>query len=139
MRKILDTGLICISYAPNQETLVLRPRGRADTDYIVSLSTNENIACGYNPCYLSEGACLLPVEYRPSEGLLYYPCDHKKQGHKIMYNSNDIEKEYEKYEFTMWSLYQYYSNKKVPLGYAYEKSREDRVKQFTKALVGHHE
>jgi len=93
MKRILATGLLCISRLPeNEEILVLRPRGRDDGKFIVSMTYN------WNHCILENGeGCMLDAKYRPLQGLLYVP-EEDGFSHSIIYPYYIIEEQYREFQ-----------------------------------------
>lgn len=79
MRRILDTGVICIVPYDNYEywPFIIRNHGIYDSEFVACRDINM-----YNPCILhTEIGCKLPDIYCASGGLLYI----KKDGyHKII-------------------------------------------------------
>lgn len=130
MRNILNTGIICISKNKKWDTLILRPRGIADLEYITSFSINWDIADGTNPCILnSNEGCLLSTAWRPSEGLAYYAKKGKR--HKIMYNEEDYVKDYKQFQDVLQILVQEYRDKEIPLDKC---CTQENVKIFMKRM-----
>lgn len=136
MESIFHTGLVAISQTDNG-VLVVRPRGAADEKTVVSLQTS------HNPCLmLGENGCLLPPEYRPSNGLLLYPIDNLLH-HRIMYSYDIIEDEYEKFQSLMWAYFTQYEKQVIPVETIQNKETylphftEEAAMSLTKKLIGH--
>lgn len=125
---ILDTGLLCISESINTKELIIRPRGINDSDSIVSLTASFPFWISRNPCLLlSSTGCMLPPEFRPSEGLLYIP--KSTRDHISLYSEKDLEKDYEQYQDALKALYDKYSGKYMP-----KVSSPSRVRKLTKHI-----
>lgn len=133
MRKILDSGVICITKSHYKKVIILRPRGEGDLGIVSLESDIEYNYHGYNRCLLkSDTGCLLSAEYRPSEGLLYLPL--RGLMHQIMYSETDIENDYEAYQESLEILFNEYLSKNISVPNFITK--ED-VDGFTKSLVGY--
>lgn len=129
MRNILNTGLVCISRSSlDYETLVLRPRGKKDTESIVSTIYD------YNHCILENGkGCMLPVQYRPCQGLLYIPrCDNGFVLHTILYSDYLFTYDYKQFQNILKDLAHEYYNKPVP---SYKEITEEDVNGLVKSLI----
>lgn len=129
MRSILDTGLVCISRSPDDDkTLVLRPRGRQDIRFLYSMTYIRN------HCILENGkGCMLPVQYRPLQGLLQIPYDNKGfTSHLVLYPGYQSEQDYKPYQDILKSLIYEYQNRFIP---DYEDRLEESVKKLIKSLV----
>lgn len=129
MSNILNTGLICISKSPNDnETLILRPRGRQDGKSIYSWTYNRN------HCVLENGkGCMLPAQYRPSQGLLQVPRDDNGITlHSILYPDYIVEYDYIPFQNALETLIYEYRNKPIP---NYENEMEESVKTLIKSLI----
>lgn len=60
MRKILNTGLLCLSKIYNSTTTIIRPRGIGDLGVVSFLDDIKYTYDGANPCILnSSNGCLL--------------------------------------------------------------------------------
>ena len=130
MRGILNTGILCITKSQNG-TIMLRPRGQGDVSIVSLLSEIDYNYAGNNRCILrSPTGCILPPEYRPSQGLLHYPLEG--YFHKIMYSDCDIERDYKEFEDILTVLYQEYAGKRQNLK---QEASEAEVKKFIKSLV----
>lgn len=135
MENIFNTGIVCISPTP-RGYLVVRPRGITDEKTVSSAQTS------YNPCLLlGDNGCLLPPEYRPSSGLLFYPIHNSN--HRIMYSYENIDDEYEKYQSLMWKYFSQYNNQIIPFeivpnnntGFAHH--TEENAMNLAKKLAGY--
>lgn len=126
MKNILNTGLICISGSPDdRNTLILRPRGRADDKSIYSWTTE------WNPCILENGeGCMLPVQYRPCQGLLQVP--HERYRHTIGYSDYEVICDYRRFQEVLENLRHECGSKVIPY---YEDKMEESVKSLIKSLV----
>lgn len=131
MKKLLDTNILCISETYENKVLIIRPRGIGD---LGTVSLHEDIKYswnGSNSCILhSTNGCLLPIEYRPSEGLLHIPID--RIDHQTIYKEEDIEKEYIQYKEILLTLFKrYYTIQNLP------NVEEENIKKFTKYIIGY--
>lgn len=129
MKNILNTGLICISRSPyDDETLILRPRGREDDNSIYSMTYNRN------HCILeNDKGCMLPVQYRPCQGILQVPFDDDGiTKHLIMYPDYKAEHDYIPFQKVLETLIYEYRDKSIP---NYEDRMEESVKSLIKSLV----
>lgn len=128
MRKILNTGVVCIVKRNNLYPLIIRNRGVYDSETISCVHPDT-----YNQCILlTKNGCMLPDVYRGSEGLLYI---RKKSGHIIIYGSGARGYYYEynnpAYQESLQILYDEYFDVKIP-----KKSiNEERVNEFVKCLI----
>jgi hypothetical protein len=75
MKSILDTGILTIAPGnTDKKYYIIRPRGKNDSDYIVS-----DIVASPNECLLrGKKGCLLDPLTRPTEGLLTMPREKSK-------------------------------------------------------------
>lgn len=132
MRAILDTGIVCISKISTRNNYVLRVHGYADYPYVVSLTYDSILGNGYNPCLLnSKVGCLLPADYRPSEGLLYYRLENGE--HLSMYNKYDFAKDYDSCQEVLEVLYREYRQREISKKMITD---EENVKRFLKCMRG---
>lgn len=129
MRDILNTGLLCLSKVYNGTTTIIRPRGIGDLGIVSFLDEIKYTYDGANPCILhSSSGCLLPSEYRPSQGLLYIPTTYS---HIRMYTDEDIEKEYGAYQEVLFDLFVEYVNRNdIP------DVTEENVRKLTRCISG---
>ncbi len=138
MKNILDTGLICISNVYKTKTLILRPRGYYDRG-IVSfhpiIVPDED-----NPCIfrsLNCKGCLLPTEYRPSQGLLRIPPNKvgfmmHASPHINMYVMANYEEDYQPYQEVLNYLVSEYKYTSFPIN---KISPEEDPQKLIKALI----
>lgn len=136
MKGILDTGLIGLFFYGNGH-IILRPRGLGNDPYIASNIQHVSYEKKYlNPCVLlGENGCMLPDEYRPSEGLLHYEVDHDLYQHVEMYSQKDYLEDYEQYKKYLWKLAEKYKKVYRPIdefqGEKLKNSVEDLVKKLS--------
>ena len=131
MKGILDTGLLCISHSPSPghyENLVLRPRGLADENKIISTVYDAN------PCVLEgEEGCMLPALYRPCQGLLYYAYEEDEQTcHTTLYSERECGHDYDSFQKVLRVLVNEYYNVSIPY---YENGMEEQVNRLVKSLA----
>lgn len=129
MRRILDTGLITISKLwEGDNTLILRPRGAHDKNYIYTTTY------GPNNCILEDGdGCMLPVQYRPRSGLLRIPynCGEYVE-HLNIYDRRECAREYKQFQDTLETLALEYQWKPVQK-YTHEE-KVNKVNTLIKSL-----
>ncbi len=132
MKGILNTGLIGLFYYGNG-SIILRPRGLGNDPYIASNIQHINYRESYkNPCILlGENGCMLPDEYRPTEGLLYFEIDRDLYEHIKLYSQRDYLEEYEQYKDYLWKLAEYYKKVYKPI----EKFQGEHLKNSVEELV----
>lgn len=131
MKNILNTGLLCISVSPNDDkTLILRPRGRKDTTSIYSWTSSS-----HNHCILENGeGCMLPVQYRPFQGLMQIP--YVRNGflfHKNLYSDDDLEYDYKPFQQLLKTLMYEYNSLPIP-NCNNHNDMEESVKSLIKSL-----
>lgn len=131
MKNILNTGFLCISVSPNDDkTLILRPRGRKDTTSIYSWTSSS-----HNHCILENGeGCMLPVQYRPFQGLMQIP--YVRNGflfHKNLYSDDDLEYDYKPFQQLLKTLMYEYNSLPIP-NYNNHNDMEESVKSLIKSL-----
>ena len=127
MREILNTGLISIFL--NNDKWILRPRGLLDKETIISYNPYYNSCCFYD----YDKGCRLPLEYRPTECLLFlnlknessYPAYEK---HVDLYGNRAVE-EYEIYQNYLQKLYEEYYDKKINLNVS-----EDNINSLVRKI-----
>ncbi|MBE6161274.1 MAG: hypothetical protein E7158_03540 [Firmicutes bacterium] len=128
MREILNIGLISIFL--NGEKWVIRPRGLLDKETIISYNPYYNSCCFYD----YDKGCRLPMEYRPTECLLFinlkdrstYPAYEK---HIDLYSDKALY-EYEIYQKYLQQLYEEYYNKKIDLNVS-----EDNINNLIRKMI----
>lgn len=131
MSSILDLGLLCISESIDNGLLLIRPRGYADSDTLVSMFADYKSSFR-NPCIMqSQTGCLLSKYHRPTEGLLYIP--FSEYDHVVLYTERKIEKDYYPYQDALRSLYHKYRNVNMPI----KAPTLNQVRSLTRKISGY--
>ena len=124
MKKIIDTGLICISNYKKNNLLIVRPVGKRE------ICNNPNY--NKNTCifYHYKTGCMLDFNIRPTQGLLFIPQDNTCID---LYSSDEIEKEYKPYQDILKELYYYQKSVNVDLR-LFDVSN-NKIKQLVKRIT----
>ena len=124
---ILESGLVSISksFLDNPDFLSLRPRNIWEKDKVIG----KHIPVLKNRCiFLGAEGCILPREYRPTDGLLY----NCKMRDKLLVH--EVRKRWEPYQDTLKDIYEEYQHKYIPL----PNVSEEKVKEFQKVIMMPH-
>lgn len=146
MRNILDLGLICIALTENkfrEEYWYLRPMGIMDC-LKPSIVNTDYYTKGYCILKDSKVGCMLSAEYRPREGLIYYPIPDKKNeslpGHYLdhmnWYTDEHKYKEWKEYQKILQTLAREYINKET-VNDNDDEDFDQMVIKLTKRIAGY--
>lgn len=122
MKKILDTGLICVNNDNNFYTI--RPAGKREI--------YDEPRYQYNTCILYSymNGCMLEDYLRPTQGLLYMAKKDLFSKCISLYTKEDIYNEYKEYQSILYKLYNYQSNVMIDI-----EQREENIKKLVKLII----
>ena len=124
MKKILDTGLVCVSEA-RSGFLTLRPVGKRE---IYSEPRYQNNTCIF---YHYHSGCMLDACYRPTQGLLLIPDKYHRC--ECLYTKDNIYEDYKNYQDILRELYEY--QKKINIQHELFNIPKEEINQLVKKIT----